>query len=88
MAPFSTESGDDMDWSNVKHVVFAYQNNYKNRKLQEAIEIRQNHDDCNRDVGLRIREIYKPFLCKKMEIIFRFLSTNENYLFIYFSHVY
>ena len=41
----SIESGHDMDWSNMKPVVFNQQN-YKNRKLQEAIEILQNHDNC------------------------------------------
>ena len=50
-----------MDWSNMKPFVFGLQN-YNNRKLQEAIEILLNQDSCNKDIGLHIPELYKPFI--------------------------
>ena len=60
----------------------------KTAALQEAIEILQNHDNWNRDAGLRIPEIHKPFLCKKNEnylFIFRFLCKKIKIIYLFFA---
>jgi hypothetical protein len=50
-----------MDWKNTKTIATNLKFS-KTRKIREAIAILKNNDNCNRDIGTFIPEIYKPVI--------------------------